>query len=280
MWLYRILQRVYASSSHVKIDANLSAVHFRHPSEFIYRDDGSLAENPYRDSRARLENEYKVIQFLKAAAPRIPVPDATLFERDGLLILRTSRAPGTELAYIDDSQIDQVVTQVTEEMRRDIIPTLQAFTSTELGGLNTQNDGLAASPRLWDWERLCRRITRPSPDLVFCHGDMSQGNVFVDPNTFKITCIIDWEYGGYFPPEYEPETWKYRLPIMREHLELEKLWQKMVDIGAVPQSSEPTIPQQNATEPPADSGFLEQALNVLYGWVNLLDRYRGYLPLR
>ncbi|KAK4896757.1 hypothetical protein LTR27_005351 [Elasticomyces elasticus] len=31
----------------------------------------------------------------------------------------------------------------------------------------------------------------------------------VDPNTFEIKAIIDWEYAGYFPPEFELKYWRY-----------------------------------------------------------------------
>jgi aminoglycoside phosphotransferase len=44
---------------------------------------------------------------------------------------------------------------------------------------------------------------RESEDLVFCHNDLSTHNVIVDPETLKINAIIDWEYAGYFPREFE-----------------------------------------------------------------------------
>lgn len=43
---------------------------------------------------------------------------------------------------------------------------------------------------------------RESEDLVFCH-DLSTHNVIVDPVTLKIKAIIDWEYAGFFPAEFE-----------------------------------------------------------------------------
>ena len=44
---------------------------------------------------------------------------------------------------------------------------------------------------------------RQSKDLVFCHNDLSTHNVIVDPETLKIKAIIDWEYAGFFPQEFE-----------------------------------------------------------------------------
>lgn len=44
---------------------------------------------------------------------------------------------------------------------------------------------------------------RETDDLVFCHNDLSMHNVVVDPDTLKITAILDWEYAGFYPPEFE-----------------------------------------------------------------------------
>lgn len=44
---------------------------------------------------------------------------------------------------------------------------------------------------------------RESKDLVFCHNDLSTHNVIVDPETLKVKAIIDWEYAGFFPEEFE-----------------------------------------------------------------------------
>lgn len=44
---------------------------------------------------------------------------------------------------------------------------------------------------------------REVKDLVFSHNDPSTYNVVVDPDTLKIKAIIDWEYAGFYPPEFE-----------------------------------------------------------------------------
>jgi aminoglycoside phosphotransferase (APT) family kinase protein len=51
---------------------------------------------------------------------------------------------------------------------------------------------------------------RERPDLVFCHNDLSANNVIVDPDSLKIKAIIDWEYAGFYPPEFEAPF--YRRP--------------------------------------------------------------------
>lgn len=44
---------------------------------------------------------------------------------------------------------------------------------------------------------------RESEDLVFCHNDLSTHNIIVDPETLKVKAIIDWEYAGFYPQEFE-----------------------------------------------------------------------------
>ena len=39
--------------------------------------------------------------------------------------------------------------------------------------------------------------------FVFCHCDLSQDNILVNPQTLQIVAVIDWEYGGFFPQGHE-----------------------------------------------------------------------------
>ena len=56
--------------------------------------------------------------------------------------------------------------------------------------------------------RPLRMRQRERHDLLFCHNDLSAHNVIVDPDTLKITAIVDWEYAGYFPPEFEAHFYR------------------------------------------------------------------------
>lgn len=42
-----------------------------------------------------------------------------------------------------------------------------------------------------------------SSEYVFCHNDLSQHNVLVNPVTLKINAIVDWKYTGFFPSFFE-----------------------------------------------------------------------------
>lgn len=47
-----------------------------------------------------------------------------------------------------------------------------------------------------------------SEDLVLCHNDLSMNNVIVDPETLKVNAIVDWEYAGFYPGQFEGKFFK------------------------------------------------------------------------
>jgi thiamine kinase-like enzyme len=57
-------------------------------------------------------------------------------------------------------------------------------------------------------KRSCwQQASKPNLHSMFCHLDLAQHNIFIDPVTFEITDIIDWEYAGFFPVEFELQRW-------------------------------------------------------------------------
>lgn len=56
-----------------------------------------------------------------------------------------------------------------------------------------------------------RQFDQDSP-YVLCHGDIGWQNLLVDPKTFEIKSIVDWEYAGFYPVEVEGEYWRRRGP--------------------------------------------------------------------
>ena len=42
-------------------------------------------------------------------------------------------------------------------------------------------------------------------DVVFSHADLSFENILVDPQTGRVTAIVDWAMAGWWP-----EYWEYR----------------------------------------------------------------------
>ena len=47
-----------------------------------------------------------------------------------------------------------------------------------------------------------------SEELVYNHGDFSTNNVIVDPVTLKVKAILDWEYAGFYPEQFERKFFK------------------------------------------------------------------------
>ncbi|EZF25601.1 hypothetical protein H112_02171 [Trichophyton rubrum D6] len=53
---------------------------------------------------------------------------------------------------------------------------------------------------------------RVENEFVFCHNDLSQNNVIVDPNSLKIRAIIDWEYAGFYPAYFDRSFFRRKGP--------------------------------------------------------------------
>lgn len=104
---------------------------------------------------------------------------------------------------------ESVLGKVENELVTEIIPTLRQHKSQRMGGMS-RDDHLLLPPRLTEEDpRDWPRYTSMEPEFVLCHGDLSQENVLIDPHTHKIRAIIDWEYGGYYPPMFEAQLWRY-----------------------------------------------------------------------
>ncbi|KAI6356166.1 hypothetical protein MCOR25_007934 [Pyricularia grisea] len=99
-----------------------------------------------------------------------------------------------------------ILSQMEEEVKL-YLQTFKELCSAEWGGLS----GIVIPPYRvitdtfrprWNMQR------RDSMDLVFCYNDLSIHNILVDKDTFKINAILDWEYAGFFPPQFEAEYFR------------------------------------------------------------------------
>lgn len=105
---------------------------------------------------------------------------------------------------------------VTEELLQHVA-TLKSLRSDTPGVPGPHEDGDLAQSLLCAPERVANvhwkptTCWRPRPDVkgdfVFCHNDLGQHNVIVDPSTLKIKAIIDWEFGGFWPEWFEGRFW-------------------------------------------------------------------------
>ena len=166
------------------------------PSEFIINWQNKRWEPPLRIDR--LKNEAACLRFLRENT-EIPVPDVLeAYEDNEAFILVTRLLPGVMMADLSPEQQSIVMIEVDGYVKQ-----LQTVRSTRIGGPT----GIMCPPR-----RATSKIpgdekwpigTCTEENLVFCHCDLSQTNIIVDPETLKIEGIIDWEYGGFWPDYFD-----------------------------------------------------------------------------
>ena len=65
-------------------------------------------------------------------------------------------------------------------------------------------------------------------DFNFCHCDLSQSNIIVDPEKLTISGIIDWEFAGFFPSFFEMPFYKSPRPSGAQTKSLSET-EKMID---------------------------------------------------
>jgi hypothetical protein len=146
----------------------------------------------------RLLNEAACLQFIRQKT-NIPVPDVLeAYEDDGSFVLITRLLQGVPMNELSSEEQAIVMKEVDSHLQ-----TLQTLRSNRVGGptgiICPPPRATQYFPKDTVWPK---RTTRES-NLVFCHCDLSQSNIIVDPKTLKIEGIIDWEYGGYWPTFFE-----------------------------------------------------------------------------
>ncbi|KAG6072145.1 hypothetical protein E4U31_007394 [Claviceps sp. LM219 group G6] len=173
---------------------------------------GNPMVNPYIADRLR--NEAAVLQFV-AKHTTIPVPKfLDLWEENGLVYLKTALVENAvELRHVDESLLSTAIMSVTAQLKSDILPQLRRLRRNFMGSPNPE---LPVIPphRLWGFreKRVWPSMTKDTDDYVLCHTDLDRQNILVDPNTFKIVSILDWETAGFFPQEWELPLWTINGP--------------------------------------------------------------------
>lgn len=136
----------------------------------------------------------------------IPLPTmTTCFEDDGAMCLAMEFLPGVQMDDLPKEDRQVVAAELEQHLE-----TLKALRSDTPG---VPGEPLLIAPQrvtTYDWHY--HSCWRPRPDLgggdfVFCHNDLGQHNVLVDPATLKITAILDWEFSGFWPAWFERPFW-------------------------------------------------------------------------
>ncbi|KAI1367471.1 kinase-like protein [Xylaria arbuscula] len=144
-----------------------------------------------------LMNEAASLQFVRQHTD-IPVPRVLCdFKDDDSYYLITEYVEGICMADLSDDQKAVVGIELQRHLE-----TLKSLRSNKLGGPS----GIVIPPyRVVRQTQVDHWHLQPSKqeEYVFCHNDLSQHNVIVDPATLKINGIIDWEYAGFWPAYFE-----------------------------------------------------------------------------
>lgn len=150
-----------------------------------------------RQGKERILNEAACLKFIKAHSD-IPVPNLHCsFEDDGAVYLIMDYVDGVGMNSLNESE--RVV--VTQELERHL-HTLRGLRSSKIGGPAGHIILPYRASRItfrdnWNLQ------SSETDEYVFCHNDLSQHNVIVEPDSLKIAAIIDWEYAGFYPAFFE-----------------------------------------------------------------------------
>ncbi|KAK3337752.1 kinase-like domain-containing protein [Cercophora scortea] len=148
----------------------------------------------------RLQNEAACLEFVRDDAS-IPVPDVLeAYNDDGSFVLVTRRLMGVSMNKLPPDDQAIVAKEVETHLRA-----LHALRSNRTGGPSgivcPPNRATQYFPRDATWS--AKSTADNSDSFVFCHCDLSQSNIIVDPKTLRIEGIIDWEYAGFWPEFFE-----------------------------------------------------------------------------
>ncbi|TQS33275.1 hypothetical protein Golomagni_06387 [Golovinomyces magnicellulatus] len=164
------------------------------PSEYCEGPYGTIVP---RAGKARIENEAASLHFISNKTDILVPKVYGAFELDGAYWLITEHIQGVDLAQLPKEKQGPVLTELEGHLR-----TLRHLKSDTLGGPT----GIIVPPyRLTHATQQDVWNLPPSSkeEFVFCHNDLSQHNVIVEPETLKINAIIDWEYAGFYPDFFE-----------------------------------------------------------------------------
>ncbi|CZT53495.1 uncharacterized protein RSE6_15091 [Rhynchosporium secalis] len=187
----------------------------------ISKKTGRPIENPLFKERFR--NEAAALQLIRRYT-KIPVPGLRSWGEDseGLLFLETDLVPGVQLERagekcrmpnlhsLNEEKVGEKCDRCADLAQKNFNRFVEEKLLPELRSLKSSTtglDGLVIPPT---WMILgavdrpsCETKTSDEEEYVMTHGDLGPHNVMMDVETLEVISIIDWEYSGYFPPEFQ-----------------------------------------------------------------------------
>ncbi|KAI9820457.1 MAG: hypothetical protein M1832_003790 [Thelocarpon impressellum] len=159
-----------------------------------------------RQARDRILNEAATMLFIKEFS-NIPVPrPIAVFDDDGAVCLF--------MEFIEGVGMDELTEEQREVVRQELdihLNTLRNLRSRKIGGPR----GIVIPPYRVRRRSSCddwKLEPSESEDLIFCHNDLVQSNIIVDPESMKIRAIVDWECAGFYPAFFERRFFERRGP--------------------------------------------------------------------
>ena len=169
---------------------------------------GEIISVPW--SRERLENERDALVFISHNT-RIRVPKFLDFSYDNGLASITMEA-------VDGELMDQLAKTLKEEdqkrLKNNVFSYINGTVLPQLRRLRFKTLGSVYGKIIPPY-RLQHRDHRPrwpsrtsaAQDFVCCHNDLAQHNIFVNPEILQVVAIIDWEFSGFYPEDFEYPFW-------------------------------------------------------------------------
>ena len=169
---------------------------------------GELITVPW--SRERLENERDALIFISQNTT-IRVPKVLHFSvEDGGASVTMEAVDGETMDVLaktlDEGDQEKLNRNVFQYINETVLPQLNQLTSSTLGSVQ----GKIVPPyRLQDKRERTHWPSKTSAtkDFVYCHNDLAQHNIVVNPETLQVVSIIDWEFSGFYPRGFEFPFW-------------------------------------------------------------------------
>ena len=95
------------------------------------------------------------------------------------------------LEDLDSEDCEQAFYNIDQFVNHSVLPQLRCLQSPRLRQLSNivyPPSRLFGHNKRQSWPR---RFTNADEDFVYCHIDLAQHNIFVDPKSFKVMAIID-----------------------------------------------------------------------------------------
>lgn len=160
----------------------------------------------------RWKTDAAVLQYLSDKTD-IPLPRLQcVFEDDGAFYHLTEYVPGVAMSTLSESD--------KQPVKKELLEYIKCMQSLRAETPGVPGEELLCPPfRVNTGKWKVNSCWKPRPDLpkgdyVFCHNDLGQHNIIVDPESLKIKAIIDWEYGGFWPDWFEAAFWERTGPGM------------------------------------------------------------------